>query len=493
MIFIEHYEERITSNLSKGEDVVTGLYKQAALHPDEGLILFKKGIETISFLAMLNSYYPKPLLVSNSNMFNEDLEYIEDRPFMNINEDVIYPTWVKGTSLIYIHASLVNQVRDKVAQDLGLLYWINTVSKLTRAPGVLSYQAPVAPLLEKMGTLDLYRFVAEHYKKRWTLLLLFNHIYYEKRFPFYAFAKAQFYKQRQLELDIASLQRTASNTETDQLDYDVIIPTVGRPQYLYDVLKDLNKQSIVPSKVIIVEQDGDKKAQSLLDEILSTQWNFELAHNFTHITGACRARNEGVLLSTSPWILFFDDDVRVEKNFISQAVQFISNTKAKCITFACLQDGEKEEQLAYKQWESFGSGCSLVHKDIFSKCSFDMALEHGYGEDMDYGMQIRNLGEDIIYAPQIQIRHLKAPVGGFREPHTFPWESDEVQPKPSPQIMYFRKKNFTEKQLQGYKMMQFFKTYGFFKTKNPYKHIKKFKKAWAQSEKWASILKNINH
>ncbi len=143
---------------------------------------------------------------------------------------------------------------------------------------------------------------------------------------------------------------------------------------------------------------------------------------------------------------------------------------------------------AYKQWESFGSGCSIVHRDVYTKCSFDMALENGYGEDVDYGMQVRNMGKDVIYAPSIEILHLKAPVGGFRKLHKFPWSDQAPAPKPSPQIMYYRKKNYTLEQVRGYKVVQFFKTFGFFKTRNPLSHLARFKKAWQQSEKWASRL-----
>jgi hypothetical protein len=70
----------------------------------------------------------------------------------------------------------------------------------------------------------------------------------------------------------------------------------------------------------------------------------------------------------------------------------------------------------------------------------------------------------------------------------FPWHNDPIQPKPSPQIMYHRKKNYTAKQLLGYKMVQFFKTYGVFDTKLPWTHYKKYKQAWEQSEKWGTQL-----
>jgi GT2 family glycosyltransferase len=117
-----------------------------------------------------------------------------------------------------------------------------------------------------------------------------------------------------------------------------------------------------------------------------------------------------------------------------------------------------------------------------------MALEHGYGEDVDYGMQIRQAGYDVIYAPQIQLLHLKAPVGGFRKPHLFPWQEEEVQPKPSPQIMYHRKKNYTAKQLLGYKVTLFIKFYKDYSIKNPISYYTYFKKAWNKSLYWSQKL-----
>ncbi|GAK99373.1 glycosyl transferase [Nonlabens ulvanivorans] len=263
---------------------------------------------------------------------------------------------------------------------------------------------------------------------------------------------------------------------------------MGRTSYLQDVLSDLNKQNRAPKSVIIIEQNACENASSELDDLKKETYQFELIHHFTNVTGACRARNKAISYSKAPWILLFDDDVRIQENFSIQVEDFLNRSNAKCVTFACLQYREVENMQAFKQWESFGSGCSIVHRDVLEKCSFDMALEHGYGEDVDYGMQVRNAGFDVIYAPQIQILHLKAPVGGFRKPYVFPWNDEEIQPKPSPQIMYHRKKNYTHKQLLGYKMVQLFKTFGVFGTKLPWKHYKKYLQAWNQSEKWANEL-----
>lgn len=474
----------------EGLPIVEAIYKCAQANPGDYLLVHEKTSDIDTFKKALPELHHQAYFFSNYNHTHEDLGYVEDGPFLNSNKKVRYPTWLKGTAIVCIHAKLVTMTAITYATEKDYLYWLNSIGRLSRPLGVFNYQIPTAIQNEEFKEKDLYRFVKQHYKTRWVFILFLCHLWYEKRFPISSFIKALFYKKKHLKIQMEELQKNKKKEvdTTINFDYDVVIPTLGRPSYLKKVLEDLNEQRFTPNKLIVIEQNSDVNATSALDFIEEKRWNFEIIHEFTSITGACRARNRAISLSNASWILLFDDDVRVQADFSDKILGFINERKEKCITFCCLQKGEQERQHAFKQWESFGSGCSIVHRDIVERCKFDMALEHGYGEDVDYGMQIRQAGFDVIYAPQIQLLHLKAPVGGFRKPHLFPWKEDEVQPKPSPQIMYHRKKNYTHKQLLGYKMVQFFKTYGVFGTKIPWKHYKKYQQAWNQSEKWASEL-----
>ena len=111
------------------------------------------------------------------------------------------------------------------------------------------------------------------------------------------------------------------------------------------------------------------------------------------------------------------------------------------------------------QSDNFGSGNTFISKQIADLVRFDMNLEFGYGEDTEFGLQIRNLGFDVIYSPDLKIIHLKAPMGGFRTKFVHPWESEKVLPKPSPTIMYVRKKYHTLEQIKGFKLLMFLKYY----------------------------------
>ena len=487
MTILKHKNELVTEGPFKGMYVVEALYDWALQNPEEPILVIKSDVDADVFIESVGKNPSKRAFISNFNSFNSGIGYIEDSPFINSSNTVKYPTWIKGTNAFYIHSSVVKEVSAQISASRNLLYWVNSIGKLTQPKGVFCYQLPVLHQDEQLSDFDLYRFVKQHYKRRWTFFLLFCHLIYEKKFPFFAFVKAQFFTKRSVHIEQAILTDPVLQKE-EKLDYDVIIPTLGRPHYLYDVLKDFCKQTILPSSVIIVEQNAESSATSQLHYLKDEFWPFEIIHEFIYQTGACNARNIALSLTKADWILLFDDDNRFPEDLMYQVANALRVTCGKALNLAYLQKEDIENQKGYFQWAYFGSGSSIVHRDILNQCKFDLALEHGYGEDADYGMQIRNEGYDIIYAPEIQVRHLKAPTGGFRSKFRFPWHDDPVQPKPSPQVMYFRLKCYSNQQLLGYKIVLAIKMFRRSKFINPWRFYRKFKKQWESSKYYAKQL-----
>ncbi len=474
-------------------NIVEQFIEIAKRFPDENLIWIKEDFaQQIDLDDLTANFKASHYMLSMGNIKNHFLYpaigYVTDGPFVAVSQENIYPSWLMQDTAGIVAASTINQFNIGDYKNQSLEYFLSSVARIGQPQGLFCYHIPA--LSNSQDKYDhhsssLFRFVGAHYKKIWVFLLLFLLYRYEKTFTFTSFVQGLFSTSLSTRLILKEQQKS---TKSIALDYDVVIPTMGRKEYLKDVLLDLSKQQTLAQKVIIVEQNQDETSNSELDFLKVENWPFEIDHHFIHKTGACNARNLAISKTTASWILLFDDDNRFESDLLESMFHAIQLTGTKVLNVAYLQKGEKELQKTFKQWEFFGSGCSIAHRDVIEKCKFDMALEHGYGEDVDYGMQIRNSGYDVIYAPQIQILHLKAPVGGFRKPHSFPWKEDDVQPKPSPQIMYFRKNNYTHQQLLGYKMIQLIKSFGELGTKNPYRHYKKYQAAWSQSEKWTDQL-----
>ena len=211
-------------------------------------------------------------------------------------------------------------------------------------------------------------------------------------------------------------------------------------------------------------------------------------HHFIHETGACNARNIALKETTAEWVFYADDDNRFDSKVIENALVSLKKYGKKALTTSYLQKGEQKEFTVPKQWTTFGSGNSFVQGTLSRKLFFDTAYEHGYGEDADYGMQLRNEGVDILYCPDIDLQHLKAPVGGFRNKIEQPWESEIIAPKPSPTVMLFRLKHATPVQLKGYKLRLFLRQLNQQKPLHLVRFIRHYKKGWNTSIKWAKKL-----
>ncbi|MGL5111842.1 MAG: glycosyltransferase family 2 protein, partial [Flavobacterium sp.] len=110
-------------------------------------------------------------------------------------------------------------------------------------------------------------------------------------------------------------------------------------------------------------------------------------------------------------------------------------------------------------------------------------------EDTDFGLQLRNVGVDIVYFPTPGITHLKAPMGGFRTKPDLQWKEEPIPPKPSPTIMYLKQKYDSREQILGYKTILFFKYYRLQSIKNPFRYFVTFQQQWKVSNFWANLLK----
>src|SRR5690606_24379085 len=130
------------------------------------------------------------------------------------------------------------------------------------------------------------------------------------------FKKKQFKRTIDLRFDIKRLKTDISLSEET---IDVIIPTLKRPEFVKQVLKDLKAQTYQHTRVIIIEQDPEENSISKLGSIHNKNWPFEIVHQFIHNTGACKARNIALQEVTSKWIFFADDDIRLSPEILHKA------------------------------------------------------------------------------------------------------------------------------------------------------------------------------
>lgn len=510
MLVIYHNNNRITKVVS-GENcllpfdnkkvISEGLYDLAVQFPESKIVWCNEELEYYLNLKVIDTvFHHNKLMLSYSpaeiDFLGRKIGYVEESPFIKINKKVSYPTWQMSSTVGVVHASLLLEIKDKIKMDADFDYYLNSVAKVCMPLGLLCYSEPQllkafegSIVSTPISNYTLFKFVKQHYKKRWQILLLLNLIVFEKEFPLLPLIFSIFYKTRkndQINLETIFVQSILQTTVDNTID--VIIPTIGRKKELYNVLNDLRNQTHLPINVIIVEQNPLSNSESELGFLHNEDWPFLINHTFTHQVGACNARNLALSQVVSEWVFLNDDDNRLEKNLLQDFLFKAEKFGAQVVTTSYLQKNEVQHYNTIHQSGIFGSGNSFVKKRALADIRFDMALEFGYGEDTDFGMQLRNKGFDIIYFPELRVLHLKAPFGGFRIKIEQLWEAEIIQPKPSPTVLYVMNKNNTAEQLSCYKLVLFLKLLKKQSLQSCFGFLKLFQKKWDVSLYWSNQL-----
>ncbi|WP_333600066.1 glycosyltransferase family 2 protein [Flavobacterium sp.] len=510
MIIIYHNQSKITEvvaakpiDFSKeiNRCMVAALLDFAQRFNDEILVwCHESEKDNLNVAAIQTLFHHKKLLFSyhpsSDNYFGNELGYIEDSPYINVPKAAKYPTWQMSSHVGAIHASVLKACKKDLNEKDAFDYFLNSLARRAMSFGLFCYSEPQLLLnsikskpANKSNLYELFKFTKQHYRARWILLLFLNLLLFEKRFPLLPFLAAIFYKKRNFNskpLDAISLQ--SNKKIIDKGTMDVLIPTIGRKTYLFDVLKNLASQTHLPVNVIIVEQNPEESSKTELDFIQTEPWPFKIKHHFTHQSGVCNARNIGLKLIESEFTFFADDDLVFENNLLEKAMEAFQTTGNEVFLIACHLKTQKIEAQLPKQFPVFGAGHAFVKSSCLAGISFNMGFEFGFGEDADFGMQLRCKGFDVLYISTSTILHLKAPMGGFRTKPVLRWQTDEILPKPSPTVMLYRLFYDTKEQLLSYKITLFFKNLDKSFFRNPIKYLKVFRQKWDRSIFWANEL-----
>lgn len=219
------------------------------------------------------------------------------------------------------------------------------------------------------------------------------------------------------------------------LKASIIIPTLDREPIVLKTLEHLKTELDDSIECIIV--DSSETPSALLEEFKSEISNYK----YLHLTerGLPRARNFGIESSKGEIIIFIDDDVIPKKGFVKNHLENykdpeiiavggkviensnIFNTGGKSLGGKINYYGKsirnfESDNYGETEW---GAGCNfsfrrslLVHNIKFDISYAGTTLL----EEADFFEQIRRISGKIVYDPKSELTHLRAQMGGCREP-----------------------------------------------------------------------------
>lgn len=222
----------------------------------------------------------------------------------------------------------------------------------------------------------------------------------------------------------------------------VIIPTLNRYQYLKDVLADLEKQDYKNFEVLIVDQ-SEPFGREFYDA-----FDLDLKVWYQNEKALWLARNSAIEKSAGEYILLFDDDSRVDPDWISahlKCLDFFQAEISSGVSISAVGAKVPETYSHYKWGDQIDTGNVLLKKDVFRRVGlFDRQFEKQRQGDGEFGLRAYLAGFKNISNPDAQRLHLKVGEGGLREMGSWDgWRPKKFfAPRPIPSVLYLTRKYF---------------------------------------------------
>ncbi|MCU0320980.1 MAG: glycosyltransferase family 2 protein [Chitinophagaceae bacterium] len=301
--------------------------------------------------------------------------------------------------------------------------------------------------LEQPSLKDEYIFLRKYWGKPWAAyalvrrLVAFKNPVKEIR-AFFATSNVLKFPLYQNPVDYSAYNSFQSPLLEEQPLVSVIIPTLNRYIYLTDVLKDLEKQTYKNFDVIVVDQSVP------FNEQFYQQFNLKLKVIHQQEKLLWTARNRAVKESNAEYLLFFDDDSRVDADWIEHHIKTIDFFKADISAGVSLAviGGKVPESYNFFRWaDQFDSGNALVKRSVFKQIGlFDLQFNKQSMGDGEFGIRAYINGLTSISNPYAKRVHLKVSDGGLRE--IGHWDGFRPKklfaPKPIPSVVYLCKKYY---------------------------------------------------
>lgn len=114
------------------------------------------------------------------------------------------------------------------------------------------------------------------------------------------------------------------------LNVSCVIPTHGRPEYLREALESVFSQTLAPTEIFVVSDDGNLASQAVVDSFKGRELPLYFLRNST-FPGASGSRNLGAEHATGDWLTFLDDDDMWTPDFLRHAADLIEKTSTDLV------------------------------------------------------------------------------------------------------------------------------------------------------------------
>jgi GT2 family glycosyltransferase len=194
----------------------------------------------------------------------------------------------------------------------------------------------------------------------------------------------------------------------------VLIPTLERYPYLFNLLECLRLQTVPPLEIIVVDQTSGEDRDVAWPERFA---DLPLRVIWRDQAGQCTSRNAGLQCARGDTVLFLDDDDEAPPDLIARHLAFLHRFEVDASCGVAEETGGAlpVDFTLIRDSDVFPTNNSLLRTAALERSGlFDLAFERGERADHDLGTRLYLSGARLGLNPTAAVVHRHAPRGGLR-------------------------------------------------------------------------------
>ena len=277
-----------------------------------------------------------------------------------VNKKTIFPIVERLPESIKLQLEPDEKYSCKTAQDYDLSWQAIQKGYIGNAK---TYRS-----IEELSIVDNYHFIRTCFHKAWVFYVLVCRIFsfHNPIKELKAWYKTRTIKQSdylQKPIQYPDWQTFDSLLVKNKPKVTVIIPTLNRYTYLRDVLHDLEQQDYINFEVIVIDQ-----SEPFRNEFYES-FNLDLNVIQQKEKALWLARNTAIKCAKGQYLLFFDDDSRVESDWITnhlKCLDFFDADISSGVSISKTGGKVPENYAFFRVSDQLDTGNALIKKEVFN-------------------------------------------------------------------------------------------------------------------------------
>ncbi len=330
-----------------------------------------------------------------------------------------------------------------MARDLGL--------RLLKRGGVCRQQPDLiasSPIDHDEPSLaDRYRLVGRHFSEKWRAYTFARRLVELPSLSRELDAVWRSSVRAVPPVPVGALHRDLTATRLpQQVAVSVVLPTLGRYEYVAEVLDDLRAQTVRPTQILIADGNAVEDRQP---EVYERYADLPIEVLWHDAPGACGARNVCLPHVTGDYVWFVDDDSRFAADNLEVHLRVMLAYGADVSVGPAYTKNRPELHPEQREIACgfMDCGTTVITRSMLATIGgFDMQFSDNLPyEDSEFGLRVVRAGGLMLNNPLAKRFHYLAPRGGCRvnTNSTHRWSRWSLSvPRPIHSIYYTARRHF---------------------------------------------------